>query len=87
MSRAGVLDVAHQLVAGAMVPRPEDAVTAVMLQAERRLDQLPLLAAETPVPAGTRLTDSKRCAVDICDLTEDVALRLAVYSEAVAACR
>lgn len=77
-----MLDVAHQLVTGAVVPRPDDVVAAVMLQAHRRLDQLPLVASETPVPPGTRLTDSQRRAVDMCDLTEDVALRLAVYSEA-----
>jgi hypothetical protein len=75
-----MLDQAHRLVSGAVVPRPEDVVSAVMLQAERRLDQLPLYANETPVPTGTRLTTAQRSAVDSGALTEDVALRLAVYA-------
>ena len=83
-----MLDQAHRLVSGAVVPRPEDVVSAVMLQAERRLDELPLFAAETPVPAGTRLAEAQRRAVDSGALTEDVALRLAVYTaaETTAAC-
>jgi hypothetical protein len=75
-----ILDQAHRLVSSAVVPRPEDVVRAVMLQAERRLDQLPLYAAEIPVPDGTWLTASQRRAVAGRDLTEDVALRLAVYA-------
>ena len=83
-----MLDQAHRLVSGAVVPQPEDVVSAVMLQAERRLDELPPFAAETPVPAGTRLTEAQRRAVDSGALTEDVALRLAVYAaaETTAAC-
>lgn len=74
-----MLGKAHQMVSGAVVPRPVDVVSAVMLQAERRLKELPLYAAETPVPTGTRLTAAQRRAVDTGKLTEDIALRLAVY--------
>jgi hypothetical protein len=83
-----MLDEAHRLVSGAVVPRPEDVLSAVVLQAERRLDQLPLHATETPVPAGTRLTAAQRRAVDSGAITEEVALRLAVYAaaETTAAC-
>ncbi|MFF5019552.1 hypothetical protein [Streptomyces sp. NPDC001165] len=73
-----MLDQAHRLIDGAVVPQPDGVVSAVMLQAERRLDELPLYAAETSVPAGTRLTPAQQCAVDRGTLTEDVALLLAV---------
>ncbi|MFI8459122.1 hypothetical protein [Kitasatospora sp. NPDC085464] len=81
-AQGSMFDEAHRLVAGAAVPRPEDVAAAVQLQAERRLDALPLDAAETPVPEGIQLTEQQSIAVEIGDLTEDVALRLAVYAAA-----
>ncbi|WP_159038991.1 MULTISPECIES: hypothetical protein [unclassified Streptomyces] len=66
-----MLDQAHRLVSGAVVPRPTDVVSAVMLQAGRRLDELPLYAAETSVMAGTRLTPVQQRAVDSGALSEN----------------
>ncbi|MGW6917583.1 hypothetical protein ACWGB8_27680 [Kitasatospora sp. NPDC054939] len=40
---------------------------------------LSLQAAETPVPGGTVFSEQRRTTVEIGDLTEDIALRLAVY--------
>ncbi|WP_457541709.1 hypothetical protein [Streptomyces filamentosus] len=74
-----MLDEAHALIEGAVVPRPADVVAAVMLQSELRLDALPLIASETSVPDGTQLTQAQQRAVDRGVLTEDVARRLAVY--------
>ncbi|ADI04363.1 hypothetical protein SBI_01242 [Streptomyces bingchenggensis BCW-1] len=75
-----MLDQAHQLIEGAVVPRPDGVVAAARLQYLVRLDELPLRAAETVVPAGTRLTPAQQVAVDRGALTEDVARRLAVYA-------
>jgi hypothetical protein len=75
-----MLDEAHRLIEGAVVPRPGDVVSAVMLQFEPGLDALPLIAAETSVPAGTRLAPAQQRAVDRGALAEDVARRLAVYA-------
>ncbi len=71
--------ISHALVAGALVPRPEDVAVAAVLQAGRRLEELPLRAAETPVVPGARLTGAQQDAVHLGEMTGDVALRLALY--------
>ncbi len=67
---------------GARVPRPEDVVAAVRLQAARDMDALPITAAETPVPEGTLRTPALHWAVRDGVFHEEVALRLAVYAAA-----
>ncbi|MFB8441243.1 hypothetical protein ACFC7A_19575 [Streptomyces niveus] len=75
-----MLDQAHELVDGAVVPPPDSVVGAARLQWLGRADELPLYSLETVVPAGTLLTPSQQVAVDRGTLTQDVARRLAVYA-------
>ncbi|WP_370136029.1 hypothetical protein [Streptacidiphilus sp. EB103A] len=77
-----ITGLSHALVAGAVVPRPEDVAAAAALQVGRCLDELPLRAAETAAVPGTRLTGAQQRAVAACEMTEDVARRLAVYTSA-----
>ncbi|MFF9511468.1 hypothetical protein ACF1BU_34575 [Streptomyces sp. NPDC014724] len=54
---------AHQLIEGAVVPWPDGVMAAARLQYLGRVDELPLRAAETVVPGpGSRLPSRSRSA-------------------------
>ncbi|MFE0062295.1 hypothetical protein [Streptomyces sp. NPDC059003] len=72
----------HQLIDGALVPRPQDVVRAARALAAGDAHLLPLHEDETPLPLQAALTPAQQEFLDFGYITTEVAHRLTVYSVA-----